>query len=82
LRGRVNAVPAASGAAFSPIPPNNANGNFTKIVQRLPVRIDIDPGQPLTKLLRLGFSVEATVHTSLEDVAGEQTRSDRAVTDR
>ncbi|MFB0493547.1 membrane fusion protein (multidrug efflux system) [Methylobacterium sp. OAE515] len=82
LRGRVNAIPAASGAAFSPIPPNNATGNFTKIVQRLPVRIDIDPGQPLAKLLRVGFSVEATIHTGLEDVTGEQTRSVRGVTDR
>ncbi|KNY21797.1 hypothetical protein AKJ13_15620 [Methylobacterium sp. ARG-1] len=82
LRGRVNAVPAASGATFSPIPPNNATGNFTKIVQRLPVRVDIEPGQPLARLLRAGFSVETTVHTELEDVVAEQSRTERPVTER
>jgi membrane fusion protein, multidrug efflux system len=82
LRGRVNAIPAASGASFAPIAPNNATGNFTKIVQRLPVRIVLDPNQPLAKLLRVGFSVETTVHTSLEDVVAEQAHDPRAVTGR
>jgi membrane fusion protein, multidrug efflux system len=80
LEGTVVGVPAASGAAFAPIAPNNATGNFTKIVQRLPVKIMVTPGQPLAKLLRVGLSVETTIHTGLEDVVGEQRRSSDRVT--
>jgi membrane fusion protein (multidrug efflux system) len=80
LKGTVVGVPAASGAAFAPIAPNNATGNFTKIVQRLPVKIVVTPGQPLAKLLRVGLSVETTIHTGLEDVVGEQRRSSNRVT--
>jgi membrane fusion protein (multidrug efflux system) len=81
LKGTVVNVPAASGAAFAPIAPNNATGNFTKIVQRLPVKIVVTPGQPLAKLLRVGLSVETTIHTGLEDIVGEQGRSgDRMTT--
>jgi membrane fusion protein (multidrug efflux system) len=72
LDGIVDSVPPASGAVFSPIPPNNATGNFTKIVQRLPVKIVVSPTQKLAKLLRVGFSVETTIHTGLEDLVGEQ----------
>jgi membrane fusion protein, multidrug efflux system len=75
LKGTVDSVPPASGAAFAPIAPNNATGNFTKIVQRLPVKIVVTPGQPLAKLLRVGLSVETTIHTGLEDVVDEQRRS-------
>jgi membrane fusion protein (multidrug efflux system) len=75
LKGTVVNVPAASGVAFAPIAPNNATGNFTKIVQRLPVKIVVTPGQPLAKLLRVGLSVETTIHTGLEDIVGEQGRS-------
>ncbi|WP_237478387.1 HlyD family secretion protein [Lichenibacterium dinghuense] len=82
LDGVVNGVPAASGATFSPIEPNNATGNFTKIVQRLPVKIDISPNQPLANLLRVGFSVETTIHTDLQDVVAEQRHDPRAVTGR
>jgi membrane fusion protein, multidrug efflux system len=80
LKGTVVNVPAASGAAFAPIAPNNATGNFTKIVQRLPVKIVVTPGQPLAKLLRVGLSVETTIHTGLEDVVDEQRRSSDRVT--
>ncbi|HLH12444.1 MAG TPA: HlyD family secretion protein [Methylovirgula sp.] len=80
LKGKVDSVPPASGASFSPIPPNNATGNFTKIVQRLPVKIVLTPGQPLAKLLRVGFSVETTIHTGLENVVDEQMRSRQRVT--
>src|SRR4029077_8407636 len=80
LKGTVDSVPPASGAAFAPIAPNNATGNFTKIVQRLPVKIEVTPGQPLAKLLRVGLSVETTIHTGLEDVVGEQRRSSDPVT--
>jgi membrane fusion protein (multidrug efflux system) len=80
LKGRVDSVPPASGAAFAPIAPNNATGNFTKIVQRLPVKIVVTPGQPLAKLLRVGLSVETTIHTGLEDVVYEQRgTSDRVI---
>jgi membrane fusion protein (multidrug efflux system) len=80
LKGKVDSVPPASGAAFAPIAPNNATGNFTKIVQRLPVKIVVTPGQPLAKLLRVGLSVETTIHTGLEDVVYEQRRSSDRVT--
>ncbi len=80
LEGTVIGVPAASGAAFAPIAPNNATGNFTKIVQRLPVKIVVTPAQPLSKLLRVGLSVETTIHTGLEDIVGEQRRSNNRVT--
>jgi membrane fusion protein, multidrug efflux system len=82
LNGTVDSVPPASGAAFAPIAPNNATGNFTKIVQRLPVKIVVTPGQPLAKLLRVGLSVETTIHTGLEDVVYEQRRSTDRVTGR
>ena len=62
LRGRVERISPASGAVFSLLPPDNATGNFTKVVQRIPVRIAIEPGQPLTDRLRAGMSVEARIH--------------------
>lgn len=80
LKGTVDSVPPASGAAFAPIAPNNATGNFTKIVQRLPVKIVVTPGQPLAKLLRVGLSVETNIHTGLEDVVYEQRRSSDRLT--
>jgi membrane fusion protein (multidrug efflux system) len=80
LNGVVNSVAPASGAVFSPIAPDNATGNFTKIVQRLPVKIVLTPNQPLAKLLRLGLSVETTVHTGLADVVARQSGSDARVT--
>jgi membrane fusion protein, multidrug efflux system len=80
LNGSVEGIAAASGASFAPIEPNNATGNFTKIAQRLPVKIDVDPNQPLANLLRVGLSVETTIHTALEDVVNEQRRSLNHVT--
>ncbi len=82
LQGTVDSVAPASGASFAPIPPNNATGNFTKIVQRLAVKIDVAPGQPLAKLLRVGFSVETTIHTGLENVVREQRDTSHRVTAR
>ena len=75
LDGIVDSVAPASGISFAPIEPNNATGNFTKIVQRLPVKIVVSPNQPLGKLLRVGFSVETTIHTGLEDVVEEERHS-------
>ena len=82
LDGVVDSVPPASGAAFAPIQPNNATGNFTKIVQRLPVKILVAPGQNEARLLRIGFSVETTIDTGLADVKGEQRDNAMRVTAR
>ena len=80
LDGAVASLPPSSGATFSPIPPNNATGNFTKIVQRLPVKIMVLPNQPLVRLLRAGMSVEVTVDTNLDDVVGAQRHEGAQVT--
>jgi len=80
IAGVVDSVPPASGAAFAPIAPENATGNFTKIVQRLPVKITINPGQPLAHLLRVGFSVETTIHTDFADVVAAQRQSNVPLT--
>lgn len=71
LEGLVNDIPAATGATFAPIQPDNATGNFTKIVQRLPVRINFTENQPLMRLLRVGMSVETTIETGRVDNVGE-----------
>jgi membrane fusion protein (multidrug efflux system) len=57
LRGTVQSLGPASGVSYSAVAPHNATGNFTKIVQRLPVRIHIDPDQPDATRLRVGMSV-------------------------
>jgi membrane fusion protein, multidrug efflux system len=79
LDGVVDSVAPASGAAFAPIEPNNATGNFTKIVQRLPVKILVSPGQNATELLRVGFSVETAIDTRPIDAAGERIGSQAPV---
>lgn len=61
--GRVESIAAATGARFSLLPPENATGNFVKVVQRVPVKIVLDKGQDPEHLLRPGMSVTATVHT-------------------
>ena len=63
LTGRLDSLAPASGAEFALLPPDNATGNFTKIVQRVPVRIRLDPDQPQVAELRPGMSVETTVDT-------------------
>jgi membrane fusion protein (multidrug efflux system) len=63
LAGRVASFAPASGAEFSVLPPDNATGNFTKIVQRVPVRIALPQNSPLASLLRPGLSVTVTVDT-------------------
>ncbi len=64
LRGRVVSLAPASGATFALLPPDNATGNFTKVVQRIPVRIEFEPGQPLLARLRPGMSVVASIRVS------------------
>jgi membrane fusion protein (multidrug efflux system) len=61
LRGHVDSLAPATDVAFAPIQPDNATGNFTKIVQRIPVKIVIDPNQENAGLLRVGMSVVPTV---------------------
>jgi membrane fusion protein (multidrug efflux system) len=62
-RGWVESLSAGTGAAFSLLPPENATGNWVKIVQRLPVRIAIDPAANTDHSLRLGLSVHLEVDT-------------------
>ncbi|WP_249340488.1 HlyD family secretion protein [Sphingomonas sp. 2SG] len=63
IHGRVESVSPGTGAQFSLLPPQNATGNFTKIVQRVPVRIALDAGPETRKLLVPGMSVDVTVDT-------------------
>ena len=60
-QGHVESVAGATGAQFSLLPPENATGNYVKVVQRIPVKIVLDPGQNNDHLLRLGMSVEPKV---------------------
>jgi len=61
--GHVESISPGTGAQFSLLPPQNATGNFTKIVQRVPVRVAIDAGPDARKLLVPGLSVTVTVDT-------------------
>jgi membrane fusion protein (multidrug efflux system) len=61
--GKVDSIAAATGSRFSLLPPENATGNFVKVVQRVPVKIVLDAGQDAEHLLRPGMSVTPTVHT-------------------
>jgi membrane fusion protein (multidrug efflux system) len=62
LHGRIDSLAPGSGSTFALLPPENATGNFTKIVQRVPVRIRLDDDAALA-LLRPGLSVTASVDT-------------------
>jgi membrane fusion protein, multidrug efflux system len=63
VNGHVESIAPASGQEFALLPPDNATGNFTKIVQRIPVKITLDAGDKLAGLLRPGMSVTPTVDT-------------------
>ena len=67
VHGHVDSIAPASGQEFTLLPPDNATGNFTKIVQRIPVKIVIDPHDPLAGMLRPGMSVEPTIDTKVAD---------------
>jgi membrane fusion protein (multidrug efflux system) len=58
----VNSIAPATGAQFSVLPSENSSGNWVKVVQRLPVRIDFDPGED-TSMVRAGMSVTAEIDT-------------------
>ncbi len=61
FEGSVESIAAATGSRYSVLPPENASGNYVKVVQRLPVRIRLNPGQAGLELLRPGMSVEPKV---------------------
>jgi membrane fusion protein, multidrug efflux system len=76
VRGHVDSIAPASGQEFALLPPDNATGNFTKIVQRIPVKIVLDAGGPLAGDLRPGMSVYPSIdtkpHTQAVRVAAAQ----------
>jgi membrane fusion protein (multidrug efflux system) len=72
LRGHVALLSPASGSTFALLPPDNATGNFTKVVQRIAVRIELEPGQPLVERLRPGMSVQTRVHTDSAPAKGAE----------
>jgi len=63
FRGTVESLSPASGARFSLLPPDNSTGNFTKVVQRIPVRIRIDQSSDDKHVLRPGMSVSVVIRT-------------------
>ena len=64
LTGRVDSWSPGTGSTFALLPPDNATGNFTKVVQRVPVKIVLDKDASLGALVRPGMSVEATIDTA------------------
>jgi membrane fusion protein (multidrug efflux system) len=71
LHGKVVEIAPASGSQFALLPPDNATGNFTKVVQRIPVKIVLDEDHPLRGELRPGFSAEVTIHASAHPATSE-----------
>ncbi len=61
FNGKVDSIMAGTGVTFSLFPPENATGNYVKVVQRIPVKIDLDEGTDKNHLLRIGMSVVPTV---------------------
>ncbi|WEK46550.1 MAG: HlyD family secretion protein [Candidatus Andeanibacterium colombiense] len=83
LHGKVESFSPGTGAQFSLLPPENATGNFTKIVQRIPVKISVQAGPETKALLVPGMSVSVSVDTrsakaSLQRIEAEQNKLDRA----
>jgi membrane fusion protein (multidrug efflux system) len=70
FHGRVDSLSPASGQEFALLPPDNATGNFTKVVQRIPVKITLDPGSAAAVVLRSGMSVYPTIDTKAETLRG------------
>lgn len=75
IRGHVDGLAPATGVSFSAIAPDNATGNFTKIVQRVPVKITIDSGQQAASALSVGLSVETQVAVGRQNDAAAPQRS-------
>jgi len=68
FKGHVDSIAPASGQEFALLPPDNATGNFTKVVQRIPVKITLDPGAPLAGELRPGMSVIPSIDTKRQQL--------------
>ncbi len=77
FHGKIAGMGAGSGAAFALLPPQNASGNWIKIVQRLPVRISLDPAELAAHPLRVGLSMRVTVdmHDQSGSLVATQVRS-------
>jgi membrane fusion protein, multidrug efflux system len=69
FHGRVDSIAPASGQEFALLPPDNATGNFTKVVQRIPVKIVLETGESLADSLRPGMSVYPTIDTKTRTIA-------------
>ena len=78
FHGRVDSVAPASGQEFALLPPDNATGNFTKVVQRIPVKIAFEPGNPLADMLRPGMSVYPTIDIRARPVQSASTAAPRS----
>jgi len=65
LHGTVHSIAPATGVTFAAIAPENATGNFTKVVQRIPVKIELDANQELENCLRVGMSAEVRIDTAM-----------------
>jgi membrane fusion protein (multidrug efflux system) len=82
IEGTIESFSPASGAVFSLLPPDNATGNFTKIVQRLPVRIHMPPAVAQEGLLRPGMSVVVSVNTKASAAADNAAPAPRSAAAR
>jgi membrane fusion protein (multidrug efflux system) len=74
-RGVVTGLAGGTGAAFATIPAQNATGNWIKVVQRVPVRIALDPAELAARPLQVGLSMTATIDTRSEAMAPAGDRS-------
>ncbi|WP_119270976.1 HlyD family secretion protein [Taklimakanibacter deserti] len=79
FKGHVDSLSPASGQEFALLPPDNATGNFTKVVQRIPVKIVLDQGSPLSVVLRPGMSVYPTIDTKAAETARLASASSEAI---
>src|SRR5471030_2036804 len=79
INGHVDSLAPATGLSFAPIEPDNATGNFTKVVQRVPVKITIDRGQRAASELSVGLSVETEVAVGKRADARTETHTDAPV---
>ena len=61
FEGKVESIMSGTGSAFSLFPPENATGNFVKVVQRIPIKIVLDNNSDAEHILRVGMSVEPTI---------------------
>jgi membrane fusion protein, multidrug efflux system len=78
LTGHVDSWSPGTGSTFALLPPDNATGNFTKVVQRVPVKIVLDPNPSLGTLVRPGMSVEARIDTGARPAEPGNTESSKA----